>query len=64
MVAKYIGRHLGRHVITTSKIDHYDGDTVKFHYNRHEDDAYVEETVPVMDLIKRLIRHISDSIKK
>ena len=37
---------------------HLDGDTVTFHYNRHEDDQYVEETLPVMDFIKRLIRHI------
>ncbi|MFG6329393.1 MAG: transposase [Lachnospiraceae bacterium] len=31
-----------------------------FHYNPHEDDAYVEETIPVMDFIKRLIRHIPE----
>ena len=40
---KYIGRYLGRPVIATSRIDKYDGDFVTFHYNRHEDDAYVEE---------------------
>ena len=57
IVAKYIGRYLGRPVIATSRIDRYDDNTVTFHYNRHEDDAYVEETLPVMDFIKRLIRH-------
>ncbi|MFR7848194.1 MAG: transposase [Coprococcus phoceensis] len=36
-VIKYIGRYLGRPVIATSRIDNYDGDTVTFHYNRHED---------------------------
>lgn len=60
VVAKYIGRYLGRPVIATSRIDRYDGDTVTFHYNRHEDDVYVEETLPVMDFIKRLIRHIPE----
>ena len=60
VVAKYIGRYLGRPVIATSRIDRYDGDTVTFHYNRHEDDQYVEETLPVMDFIKRLIRHIPE----
>ena len=57
---KYIGRYLGRPVIATSRIDNYDGNFVTFHYNRHEDDQYVEETVPVMEFIKRLIRHIPE----
>ena len=60
VVAKYIGRYLGRPVIATSRIDQYNGDTVTFHYNRHEDEQYVEETLPVMDFIKRLIRHIPE----
>ena len=33
----------------------YDGVFVTFHYNRHEDEKYVEETLPAMDFIKRLI---------
>ena len=60
VVAKYIGRYLGRPVIATSRIDRYDGDTVTFHYNRHEDEQYVEETLPAIDFIKRLIRHIPE----
>ena len=36
-VIKYIGRYLGRPVIATSRIDSYDGDSVTFHYNRHEE---------------------------
>ena len=59
-VIKYIGRYLGRPVIATSRIDSYDGKNVTFHYNRHEDDSYVEETVPAMDFIKRLIQHIPE----
>lgn len=57
---KYIGRYLGRPVIATSRIDSYDGDFVTFHYNRHEDELYVQETVPVMEFIQRLIRHIPE----
>ena len=57
---KYIGRYLGRPVIAASRIDRYDGDLVTFHYNRHEDDKYVEETIPVMEFIQRLIRHIPE----
>ena len=59
-VIKYIGRYLGRPVIATSRIDKYDGDFVTFHYNRHEDEQYVEETLPVMDFIQRLIQHIPE----
>ena len=57
---KYIGRYLGRPVISASRIDKYNGDFVTFHYNRHEDDSYVEETLPVMEFIERLIRHIPE----
>ncbi len=59
-VVKYIGRYLGRPVIATSRIDQYDGESVTFHYNRHEDEKYVEETLPAIDFIKRLIRHIPE----
>ncbi len=59
-VVKYIGRYLGRPVIATSRIDNYDGENVTFHYNRHEDDAYVEETIPAMEFIRRLIPHIPE----
>jgi len=38
----------------------YDGVFVTFHYNRHKDEKYVEETLPAMDFIKRLIRHIPE----
>ena len=51
-----------RPVIATSRIDNYDeyAGTVTFHYNRHEDDKYIQETIPAMDFIKRLIRHIPE----
>ncbi|MFR5152635.1 MAG: transposase [Ruminococcus sp.] len=53
-VIKYIGRYLGRPVIATSRIDSYDEDseTVTFHYNRHEDDKYIQETIPALDFIQ------------
>ena len=38
----------------------YDSVFVTFHYNHHEDEKYVEETLPAMDFIKRLIRHIPE----
>ena len=60
IVTKYLGRYLGRPVIATSRIDNYDGANVTFHYNRHEDNEYVTETVPALEFIERLIRHIPE----
>ena len=60
IVAKYIGRYLGRPVIATSRIDSYDGENVTFHYNRHEDNKLVTETIPAMEFIARLIQHIPE----
>ena len=60
IVVKYIGRYLRRPVIATSRIDKYDGEMVTFHYNRHEDEQYIEETIPAMEFIQRLIRHIPE----
>ena len=57
---KYIGRYLGRPVTASSRIDKYDGENVTFHYNRHEDGSYVEETIPATEFIGRLIRHIPE----
>ena len=57
---KYISRYLGRPVIATSRIDAYDGTSVTFHYQRHEDHETVTECIPAIDFIKRLIVHIPD----
>ena len=59
-VSQYISRYLGRPVIGLSRIDSYDGESVTFHYNRHEDNVYVEETLPAIDFIKLLIQHIPE----
>ena len=61
-VTKYIGRYLGRPVIATKRIDHYnkEEDTVTFHYNRHEDNKYVEKTLPAIEFIKLLMQHIPE----
>lgn len=59
-VIKYIGRYLGRPVIATSRIDHYDGEMVTFHYNRHEDNKLVTERIPATEFITRLLCHIPE----
>ena len=61
---KYITRYICRPVIAASRIDKYDGYSVTFHYSRHEDDALVTETVPLLVFIKRLIVHIPENISK
>lgn len=57
---KSVVKYIGRPVIATSRIDKYDGEFVTFHYNRHEDNKYVKETLPATYFIKRLIRHIPE----
>ena len=61
-ILSYIGRYLGRPVIATSRIDNYDrvNDTVTFHYNRHEDNKLIYETIPALEFAKRLMRHIPE----
>lgn len=46
--------------IALKRIDSYDGSSVTFHYNRHEDNAFIRKTVPAMDFISLLIQHIPD----
>ena len=46
--------------LATSRIDAYNGDSVTFHYNRHEDEKLVVETLPALDFISRLIQHIPE----
>lgn len=38
----------------------YDGEQVTFHYNPHEDDKYIVETIPAMEFIQQLIPHIPE----
>jgi len=57
---KYIGRYLGRPPIASSRIDSYDGTSVTFHYNSHEDNKLVYSTLPAGDFIQALIVHIPD----
>lgn len=59
-VIKYISRYLGRPVIALKRIDSYDGENVTFHYNRHEDNAYIQQTLPALDFISLLIQHIPE----
>ena len=59
-VINYIGRYLGRPAIALKRIDSYDGETVTLHYNRHEDNAYVQRSLPAIEFIKLLIQHIPE----
>lgn len=60
IVIKYVSRYLGRPAIALKRIDSYDGECVTFHYNRHEDNAYVQKTLPALDFIRLLIQHIPE----
>jgi len=57
-IINYLGRYLSRPPIATSRIDNYDGTNVTFHYNRHEDDLLITETVTAEEFILRLVVHV------
>lgn len=63
-IIKYVSRYLGRPVIALSRIDSYDGEMVTFHYNRHEDNSFVQKTLPAIDFIKLLILHIPEKTSR
>ena len=43
-----------------SRIINYDGSSVTFWYQRHEDNKKIIESIPVFEFIQRLIIHIPD----
>ena len=59
-IINYMVRYIGRPVIAQKRILKYENGLVTFCYNRHEDDKYVEETIPVFQFIQRVIVHIPD----
>lgn len=58
--SKYIIRYTCRPAIAESRIVYYDGEIVKFWYDRHEDGKRVVETLSVFDFFKLIISHIPD----
>ena len=59
-VIDYMVRYIGRPVIAQKRILKYENNLVTFCYNRHEDNKYIEETLPVFEFIKKVIIHIPD----
>lgn len=59
-VMKYVTRYTGRPVMANSRIINYDGHTVTYFYERHEDGKRVVVSLPAFDFIKKLIIHIPD----
>lgn len=59
-VARYITRYIGRPVMAQSRITAYDGTSVTYWYQRHEDDGIVYKTEHAHEFIKELIIHIPE----
>lgn len=59
-VIDYMIRYIGRPVIAQKRILKYEKGFVTFCYNRHEDNKYIEKTLPVFDFIKRVVIHIPE----
>lgn len=58
---RYIGRYTKRPAIAESSIKFYDGQFVTFTYQDHRLERKSTLTLPVLDFIGRLIRHIPDT---
>lgn len=57
---RYIGRYTKRPAIAESSIKAYDGKTVTFTYQDHRIDRKTTLTLPTLEFIGRLIRHIPE----
>ena len=56
----YLGKYLKRPPIGETRIKLYDGKTVTYEYLDHYTDEQETMSLPVLDFISRLIRHIPD----
>jgi len=56
----YVLRYLGRPAMAQSRISNYDGKSVTFWYQRHEDNKLMTVTISAIEFIKLLIIHIPD----
>lgn len=55
---EYVTRYCGRPAISENRIISYDGKNVTFSYNDHKDESYHEITLPAVEFIKTLLRHL------
>lgn len=61
IISKYLARYAGRPAIAESRIIGYDGKTVTIKIKPHGQTKEIEETMPVMEFIQRLIIHIPET---
>ena len=59
-VMKYVTLYTGRPVMANSRIVDYDGHTVTYFYERHENGKRVVVSLPSFEFIKKIIIHIPD----
>ena len=59
-VIKYLIRYFNRPAMAQSRILFFDDNYVVFYYQRHEDNMFVIEKIPIFDFFERLLIHIPD----
>lgn len=60
LATAYITRYIGRPPLAQSRISNYDGQTVSFWYQRHEDGKRVDVHLPASQFLGKLILHIPE----
>ena len=58
---EYVLRYCGRPCFAQYRIIDIEDNYITFWYQRHEDDLFVVERIPIFEFITRLIRHIPES---
>ena len=58
---EYVLRYCGRPCFAQYRIIDIEDNYITFWYQRHEDDLFVVERIPIFEFIARLIRHIPES---
>lgn len=61
LLTAYITRYIGRPPLAQSRISNYDGRTVSFWYQRHEDGKRVDVHLPALQFLSKLIMHVPES---
>lgn len=57
---EYLSRYLKKPPISEARIEYYDGLCIKFKYLDHRTKSFEIFTIPILNFIERLIRHIPD----
>jgi hypothetical protein len=57
-LAQYLAKYLTSPPIAVRRIEHYDGESIRYCYEDHKTEATQHETLPILRFIGRMVQHI------